>query len=137
MADPARAGTTGYPRSLGGAGYVRRAASTGNAVHQAAQLRKIKRAEQIRENYRQGKAAEEECLAILRSEGRNVRASTQGVKTPYGLRKPDIEELDANNIIIRFIEVKSGRARKSAAQSKKDDWISKAFGIPTVVHRMP
>ncbi len=124
LGDALATATPGIP---GGLGTARRAAKAAEAAENAL---KLKRANQVRENFRKGKEAEEKCLSILRSEGRNVTLGSKGIKTMHGYRFPDIIERDANNVIVKLIEVKSGNARLSAAQKLKDDWIAATLGFP-------
>lgn len=56
--------------------------------------------------------------------------------TPYGRRHPDFIETFEDGTQ-RFIEVKSGGAKRSRAQELKDDYIEEIFGIPTHVEFVP
>jgi RHS repeat-associated protein len=90
----------------------------------------------VRENKEAGDTFRDEVRDVLRENGHNVESEVErghGIKTPYGMRYPDIYEYGPTGKIIRLFECKRGGAKRSRLQKKKDKWIRRVYGADTIV----
>ncbi|MGF6349825.1 RHS repeat-associated core domain-containing protein [Variovorax sp. W2I14] len=94
----------------------------------------------VQQNRSNGKQLETDVTNSINNTGTHTATNGgkgSGIKTPFGMRYPDITVRDRFKNIVGLLECKKGGAKRSASQISKDQWIEQNLGHKTTVVHQP